>query len=324
MARQQAQRKGLRLQERERLFITRTTSALGVSETKLRHMLSGERLSTVRINTLAAHDKNGVLKKLKNLDKELRPVPWAPDSYFISDKQAITQSDLFQNGEIYVQTASSLIPAIALDPHPEDRVLDLCAAPGGKACHSAALAHGNIRLWVNDAIKPRIKKLREVLAWQHVEPVEVTQYPAQYTDKFLEHESFDRILLDAQCTGEGRIDLSRPQLSFKFWNLKRIHEYSRLQQRMLKSAYRLLKPDGVLVYSTCTIAPEENEVPINQLVRHTDAKIESFTIDIPEAMPGITVWNHEKLDPSVKGALRIKPSTSMEAFFVCRIRKPIV
>lgn len=294
-----------------------------MSEADLRRMLAGERLSTVRINMLTAQDKNEVLKKLKKLDPDLTSVPWALDAYFIVDKQAVTQSELFEHGDIYVQTASSLIPAMALDPQPGDRVLDLCAAPGGKACHTASLAHGDIKLWVNDAIKPRIKKLREVLAWQHVEPIEVTQYPAQYADKFLEHESFDRILLDAQCTGEGRIDLSRPQLSFKFWNVKRIREYSRLQQRMLKSAYKLLKPGGVLVYSTCTIAPEENEIPINQLVRHTDASIEPFAIDIPEAMQGIITWDREKLDPSVKGALRIKPSATMEAFFVCKIRKPI-
>jgi 16S rRNA (cytosine1407-C5)-methyltransferase len=91
---------------------------------------------------------------------------------------------------------------------------------------------------------------------------------------------------------------------------------------MLRSAYQLLKPGGVLVYSTCTIAPEENELPVDQLVCHSDAVIEPFTLAIPEAMPGLTAWDGAKLDPSLKGSLRIKPSLDMEAFFVCKIRKP--
>ncbi len=108
----------------------------------------------------------------------------------------------------------------------------------------------------------------------------------------------------------------------QFWSLKRVREYSRLQQRMLRSAYKLLKPGGTLVYSTCTIAPEENELPVDQLIHHTDARIEPFTIETPEAMHGLIAWEGAKLDPRLKGALRIKPSVDMEAFFVCKIYKP--
>lgn len=322
-AKHSARRKEVRVSEKERAFVARTMDALGLSEAELHVRLTGHALPSIRINTLAARNPQHIAQDVQKLGVHLEKITWANNAYFVDDKLKITASPLFTSGEVYVQTASSLIPAIALAPEAGDTVLDLCAAPGGKSCHIAALTQGGIELWVNDAFKPRIRKLKEVLAINHVRPHQVTEYPAQYADKFLQHDYYDRILLDAQCSGEGRVNLSNAKAGLEYWSLKRVHEYSRLQQRMLRSAYKLLKPGGVLVYSTCTIAPEENELPVDQLVRHTDAVIEPFSIAIAEAKPGLISWQKARLDNSLKGALRIYPSDKMEAFFVCRIRKPV-
>lgn len=315
-------RRELRAKDREQLFLERTKTVLKLSESQVRQLLNGEQLSSVRVNELAGRNKADTISQLKQLDPELTPIAWETNSYFLTRKLAVTQSSLFADGNVYVQTASSLIPALVLDPKPGEHVLDLCAAPGGKACHIAALAQGKIELTVNDSNQIRVNKLKEVLAWQHVEPVMVTQYPAQYADKFMPLASFDKILLDAQCTGEGRINVNTPNGGLQYWSLKRIKDYSRLQQRMLRSAYKLLKPGGTLVYSTCTIAPEENETPVHHLVSYTDAKVEPITLNIPEARPGLTTWNGLRFDAAIRHALRVQPSEKMEAFFVCKIKKP--
>jgi 16S rRNA (cytosine1407-C5)-methyltransferase len=96
----------------------------------------------------------------------------------------------------------------------------------------------------------------------------ITSFPGQYIDKFI-NEKFDKILVDAQCTGEAMVDLSKAN-SLPYWNLRRIKKYHYLQLKMFKSFFKLLKPGGVLVYSTCSFAPEENESVISDFLRDND------------------------------------------------------
>ncbi len=301
-------------------FLARAAAVWGMRPQEAERRLTGERRSSLRINPLAGRPVAAILEDLQALTA-LEPVPWCADAFHIlGDKRAITESAPHARGEVYVMNASSLVPGLALDPRPGQDILDVCSAPGGKAAHIAALSGNQARLTVNDGIKGRIKKLLEVIELLNIKTVDVTNHPGQYLDKFVAAD-FDRILLDAQCSGEGMADLGRSD-ALKFWSPERIEQMSRLQQRMLVAAFKRLRRGGFLVYSTCTIAPEENEAPIDHLLRHhPDARVEPIDLAIPEAMPGLARWEGRDYHPDLRHAVRVVPSTFMESFFVCRIRK---
>lgn len=301
-------------------FLARAAAVWGLRPEEAERRLTGERRSSLRINPLAGRPVEAIRRELEALTG-LEPVAWCPDAYHIlGDKRAVTESAPHAAGEVYVMNASSLIPALALEPEAGQDIFDVCSAPGGKAAHIAALTGNRARLRVNDSLKPRIKKLQEVIDLLHVDVVAITDHPGQYLDKFVTEE-FDRILLDAQCSGEGMADLGRPD-ALRYWSLERVEQMSRLQQRMLVAAFKRLRPGGLLVYSTCTIAPEENEAPVDHLLRHhLEAAVEPVPLAIPEAAPGLARWEGRDYDPGLRRALRIVPTPYMEAFFVCRIRR---
>ena len=306
---------------KRRVFLSRVAAVYGLSETKAEELFSVERRSSIRVNRLTERAPAQILEDVRRRGFEVEPIPWCPDAYFFfGAKHELGATELFQRGYVYIQNASSLVPVLALEPRPGDAILDVSAAPGGKAAHIASVVGGEAELWLNDAIKSRLVRLREVVKTFRVEPARITSFPGQYVDKFVDRR-FDRILLDAQCTGEGRVDLRRPN-ALQFWSTKRINEYSRLQQRMLMASFKLLEPGGVLVYSTCTIAPEENEAPVSHLLEHRpEARLEPIGVEVPEARPALRSWSERRFHPEIEQAVRVEPTEFMESFFVARIRK---
>ena len=310
-----------RRDDKRRRIISRVAAAFDLSAGRAEELLTGARRQSLRINPLAGVDVDVVKRQLTDLGDVLRPIPWCNDAYYIiGDKTAVSASEPCRRGLAFIQNASSFLPVLALDPQPGDAILDMCAAPGGKSSHIAALTGNRARLWLNDGIVARLRKLREVVELLQVQTEAMTAVPAQYLDKEIDRQ-FDRILLDAQCSGEGMIDLANRQ-SYRFWTLERIEKYSLLQRKMLMTAYKLLRPGGVLVYSTCTYAPEENEVPINHLIRHRpEMRIEPILPQIPQMRPGRTTWEGVRLDRALALSRRVVPDTHLEGFFVCRLRK---
>jgi tRNA (cytosine49-C5)-methyltransferase len=306
---------------KRRLFLSRVAAVYGISESRAEELFSVERRSSIRINRLTERPPAEILDDVRRRGFEVEPIPWCPDAYFFfGAKHELGATDLFQHGYVYIQNASSLVPVLALDPRPGQAIFDVSAAPGGKAAHIASIVGGKAELWLNDALKNRLVRLREVVETFRIEPHRITSFPGQYVDKFVDRR-FDRILLDAQCTGEGRVDLRRPN-ALQFWSTKRINEYSRLQQRMLVSSFKLLEPGGVLVYSTCTIAPEENEAPVSHLLEHRpDARLEPVEVAVPELRPALRSWGERRFHPEIEKAVRIQPTELMEPFFVARIRR---
>ncbi|HEY9081219.1 RsmB/NOP family class I SAM-dependent RNA methyltransferase [Magnetovibrio sp.] len=310
-------------------YLSRLSKIFGVREALAERMASVQLKSSIRINALSPLNEAEILAKLDAIGAEREPIAWCPGAYHLhSDKRVLAESDLFQDGHVYIQNASSLIPALAMAPQAGERILDVCAAPGGKTSHIQALAGGGAVIVANDAMKPRLSKLEEVLTTFHVENATITNFEGQFIDRHVDEmgggpgeHHFDRILLDAQCSGEGMLDLSHGN-ALRFWSVERVIKMSYLQQKMLTAAWKVLKPGGVLIYSTCTFGPEENEGPVSRHLKHNvDASIEPIDLDIPGRAPGLKSWDGQPFHPDLKHAVRVLPSDYLEGFFVCRLRK---
>ncbi len=301
------------------MFLARLGKIFSVSPREAELLATVKLKSSVRINRLSPLSVDEILSGLGAIGAELEPIPWCPDAFFlISDKGAIVASHWFTDGHIYIQNASSLIPALVLGVQAGDRVLDVCAAPGGKTAHLSAISGGDAEIWANDSL--RIKKLQNVLETFHVPNVHLSAHPGQFIDRNLEGP-FDRILLDAQCSGEGMMNLGQSD-ALRHWSEERITKMRYLQQKMLTAAWKVLKPGGVLVYSTCTFGPEENEAPVSRHLKHNDdAAIEPIELDVMGRSGGLKSWAGESFSPELSKAMRIQPSEFMEGFFVCRLRK---
>lgn len=301
-------------------FLRRLTAVLDVSPGEATALLAQERRSSVRLNPLRCRSLPTLRERLAGDGFDLEPIPWCPDAYDLDgDTRRLAASPWFQGGYVYLQNASSFAPALALGARPGDAVLDVAASPGGKASHVAAMVGNDAELWLNDPLPARMRKLEEVVALLGVRAARLTGIEGQYVDKFIDRD-FDRILLDAQCSGEGLVDLRRRD-ALRFWSTGRIEKYGRLQQRMLVSSFKLLRPGGTLVYSTCTFAPEENEQPVDHLLRHFPAEVVPFSLPVPNARPALRSWQGRTFDEQLQGAMRILPTPQMEGFFVCRIRR---
>jgi NOL1/NOP2/sun family putative RNA methylase len=213
-----------------------------------------------------------------------------------------------------------MLPAIILNPTEKDLVLDMCAAPGNKSSYLAQIMNNKGLIIANDIDKNRIKTLKYVLKKLGVTNTIITNNDGTKLKTSLK---FNKILLDAPCSCEGTIR-KKPKI-LKTWSRNLINKKSDLQKKLILNAYKLLKNKGVLVYSTCTIAPEENEEVINYLLnKKKDAKIEEIKLDpnLLNYTKGIIKYKNKKYNKELKKAIRIDSyKTDLEYFFICKIRK---
>jgi len=222
-------------------------------------------------------------------------------------------------GYYYVQEVCSMMSALALKPTPSDIVFDICASPGSKTTQMASLMENKGTLIANDLKMDRIIILASNLERAGVSNTITTRNDAINLCSMLSKSElkFDKILLDAPCSGEGTLRSS--QKTFIMWNPKVIEKFSKQQKKMLAFALKCLKPQGVLVYSTCTHAPEENESVIDFALKNFPVKLE--TLELPlKSRPGLTEWEGEKYNPEVKKCARIYPQDNdSEGFFVAKL-----
>jgi NOL1/NOP2/sun family putative RNA methylase len=282
--------------------------------------------TTFRVNTLRA-DVGSAIARLTAAGFAVRPLSCpaveAVSAYSVPDEQrrGLTESEACRKGEIYLQNPSSMIPPLVLDPRGGERVLDLAAAPGGKALQMAAMMGNQGRLAAVEMARSRFFKMKEILS----------RHGARIAETYLKDgagvwkncpEAFDRVLLDAPCSGEGRFRAGE-RSSYAYWSLRKIREMARKQKRLMFSAVQCLKPGGVLVYATCTMAPEENELVLERILRRFGSALELEEIQLPIAnlAPGLTQWRGKELRPEMSRCARILPDAQMEGFFVARIRK---
>lgn len=272
-----------------------------------------------RVNTLRA-GVAGVVGELRGGGFALTPLSWKADAFVVPPHQrrALTECAACREGRIYIQNPASMAPPLALDPQPGDWVLDLAAAPGSKTLQLAAMLGGRGRISAVEAVRSRFFRLKANLEAHGAAGVQLYLKDGARVGQSCP-EWFDRVLLDAPCSGEGRFNVHDPE-TFVHWSAAKIRQMSRKQKRLLSSAARALKPGGVLVYSTCALAPEENELVVEEALGwglHT----EETGLELPGAQPGLTAWQGRQLSPQLARAVRILPDGVMEGFFVCRLRK---
>ena len=280
-----------------------------------------ERATALRCNSLKT-DAASLRDELESAGFALRPVPGIDGAFAVGPEQrrALTETRANAEGRLFIQNPSSMVPPLALDPQPGEEVLDLAAAPGGKTSHIAALMGNSGRIAAVDSARPRFFRLRRTL-----EQLGVTNADTYLRDGAgvwrVRPEHFDRVLLDAPCSGEGRFTTADPG-SLAGWSGRKTAQMVRRQRRLLYSAVRALKAGGVLVYCTCTFAPEENELIVEWALRRFGClRLEAVEVDLASSSAGLTRWRNSELDPELKRAMRIWPDGLMEGFFVARLRK---
>jgi 16S rRNA C967 or C1407 C5-methylase (RsmB/RsmF family) len=217
---------------------------------------------------------------------------------------------------------SSMVPALVLDPQPGEKVLDLAAAPGSKTTQLSCLMNNQGSVTANDENPIRLEKLKANLDRQGALNVELLPPGDGGMVWKNRYESYDRVLLDAPCSAEGRFR-SDIHSTYGYWKEDTNRKMAKLQRRLLKSAVLSLKVGGTLVYSTCTFSPEENEGVLQwALETYENAlAVEKINIPLPPFTSGLPGWEDLKFDSQVVHSVRILPGPDIEGFFAVRMKK---
>jgi 16S rRNA (cytosine1407-C5)-methyltransferase len=312
-----------KLETKRQLLLARTAAVFDCPEAEAATLLSQGLASSFRLNTLRATDPVATLQQLQHNGWRGAAYGWHPDGFTVTgDKSAVSTSSAARAGEIYIQNAASWLPVLNLGPQPGETILDMCAAPGGKASHIAAVAHNQAELWVNDNSRPRFHTMLATFKRLGVIYHNATILTIARLAHELPSQYFDKILLDAPCSGEGLINLSVGPKSLHYWSLAHIKRLQSLQKQAMNTAWQLLKPGGRLIYSTCTIAPEENEGVVQYLLdKQPAAQLQPLAIKPANALPGLHAWQGKQYTKTMAHAARIMPDGRLEAFFIAHIRK---
>ncbi len=281
-------------------------------EAFLRALTQGGRSYGLRVNTLKieAHEL------AKTVPWPLEPIPWSPAGFYYPPAARPGPHPLFYAGLYYIQEPSAQAVAELLAPQPGERVIDLAAAPGGKTTHLAALMKNQGLLVANEVDSSRIRGLLDNLErWggnQLVVQAPLERLARQWG------AYFDRVLLDAPCSGEGMF--RKDPAAARRWGPQSPRRAAAVQQKLLDSAAALLRPEGVLVYSTCTFSPEENEGVIAAFLRrHPEFEVEDALLH-PLFARGVPAWGDG--NPDLARTARLWPQRLRgEGHFLAKLRK---
>ncbi len=288
-----------------KLFEDRMRELLGEEYEEYVTCFEKKHYSGLRVNTLKISPEE--FEKISPFD--IKRIPWIENGYFYDEKDQPAKHPYYYAGLYYIQEPSAMTPASLLPVSPGDKVLDLCAAPGGKSTELAARLKGEGVLVANDISNSRAKALLKNIELFGVKnAIVVSEAPSKLVNYFEGY--FDKILVDAPCSGEGMFRKS-PSI-IKNWEQYGVDYYNKLQKEIILSAARMLKPGGKMLYSTCTFSPEENEGTIallleqfpefrvvNPLIEKASVSYEGFSCGRPEWINGpdelkncIRLWPH--------------------------------
>lgn len=265
---------------------------------------------TLRINKLKTTVEN-VKKILTNLKIKFSEVSWSEDALIIegTTKQEILELEIYKNGEIYLQSLSSMIPALILNPEANENILDMAAAPGGKTTQMSAISNNLALITACEKNKIRAERLKYNIQKQGANRVNVLVEDSRKLD---DNFSFDKILLDAPCSGSGTINIFDEKLN-KYFTKELVDRSIKTQKELLQKAIKVLKKGGEMAYSTCSILKQENEENIEKFLKNNQLEIVPIDIELLKDIP--------LLPSKIEGVITVCPNELYEGFFVAKLRK---
>ena len=271
--------------------------------------LKTKRVVSIRINTLKSSYEE-VLNILDNEKIEYKRVSWYNEALIILNK---TEEDLrklaiYQEGKIYLQSLSSMLPVLVLEPIEGESILDMTASPGGKTSEIAALTNNKAIITAVEKNKIRYERLQYNLNKLGVKKCVTINKDARLLDN---NFSFDKILLDAPCSGSGTIRIINDKIDNNF-NMELINKVNILQNDLIMKALDLLKVGGILVYSTCSILKRENEEIVQNLLNTNKVEMVDITNDFSDI---------KKLPSKYKELITVLPNKEYEGFFIAKFKK---
>ena len=275
--------------------------------------------SFFRINTLRTDDEKA-LKLLEEEGFKVLPLDSLPHAYSaLEEPFPLGCSFSHYLGNIYLQDPSSMVPPLVLEPKEGELVLDVASAPGSKTTQMASLMGNKGLILANEVSVKRSKSLSYNLMKLGVINAVVTLLDGNRLGK-LYFETFDKVLLDPPCSALGTLKTSLEPL--KWWKMKRSEKLSHLQWNLLVSAIKALKPGGILVYSTCTIVPLENEALISRAVKEYGLEMEEIRWEAFKVRPGLKEFRGERFVDGIERTIRIyQHEVPGEGFFIAKLRK---
>ncbi len=274
---------------------------------------------TIRTNSLKiSADK--LKLRLESKGFKLSEIELVPGAFIIND-EPIPVSKTIEHfaGLFYIQSLSSMLPSLILEPNSGEIVLDVASAPGSKTTHIAQLMENKGVIIANDVTFERLRVLAHQIDRLGILNTGITQIDGNRFGNLLP-EIFDKALVDAPCSSLGIISKAREVLIW--WNFDEVKRLSNKQQQLLSSAIKSVKPGGVIVYSTCTLTVEENEMLIDSMLKSFPVEIEEIKYKRADFDEGITSYDGFEFDTSLRKAIRIYPfKSNTEGFFIAKLRK---
>ena len=257
-----------------------------------------------RVNNLKSN-KEKIEEELKKANITYKNVNWYNDAFIIENvrEDEIKNLSIYENGEIYLQSLSSMLPPLFLDLKKDENILDMAAAPGGKTTEMASISNDEVFITACEKNKIRADRLKYNLDKQGVKIINIMYEDSRKLSDFF---SFDKILLDAPCSGSGTENV----FSEKF--TKELIERSvKTQEQLINKAIKILKPGGTLIYSTCSILMQENEKIIENIIKRNLAKV--TPIKLEDEIP--------TLPTRVEGTICVCPNEQFEGFYLAKLTK---
>lgn len=306
------------------LFVERIKKQIGDEDAEnFFNSIKKKTRKSIRINTIKASPEE-IKTRLKQKGWKIREIKNFPLAVVIESE--LKPGELGKTlehslGYYYVQEVTSMLPALALNPKEGESILDICAAPGSKTTQISAMMNNKGIVFANDIRSDRTRVLNFNLNKCGVSNAIITSMDGFQLLKIFENNNFlfDKITLDAPCSGEGTImnDLD----SLKMWNIRNIEKLSKIQKQMASRAFNSLKVGGTLVYSTCTLAPEEDEEVIQYLLDNFPCKIEKVNFPLKFRKP-LKEWDGRKFSKEIQKCAKFWPQDNeSEGFFIAKIIK---